>query len=464
MKSNKMLWGGAGIIAAAVVVYFAFFYPSPQETDLQGAIGAVQKYQEEQIKPEDVVLAGETVSTGPDEAIVIEQISDLLGKATADKQAAFFRSAAPEKQLEIYARADSKMKAAVWAEMTAKEKVESFERAKQELSKAVLARVAKEEGWGKSASFEESWNAMSFDKQVASLEKNANFEEMALMLDRTPQKVMRATLGRIPDAKAAALLARATKYQRARLVAAGPEVERQALLAAMSKEDYDAMLGALSRNFTAAAFERAVKDSPSLLLAQATDVDKAVLWGRANIEKQLEVTGRRPAKENVAFMMAAAKPEELASLFGAALKPAEQVEVFEKSDQKLFRAVLERVAKEEGWGKSAIEENWNALTVDKKAHVLNASANVEELAALVGRSPERFRVAIWNKSARPTRVAWLGRIDEPTAASLYGHATLDEQFEMLGRAPEIHKSLIQRVEVSKATELMLNRTFVNEGF
>ena len=443
MKSNKMLWGGAGVIAAAVVVYIAFFNPAPQETDLQGAIGAVQKHQQEQIKPEDVVLAGETVATGPDEAVVIEAISDLLGKAPVKEQAAFFRAATLDKQLAIYARADNLMKEAIWAEMSAKEKVDSFERIDKKIFNSVLERAA----------VKADWNAMSLDKQAAVLEKSANLNEKALMLDRRPKPKMVSIFGRIDDEKAAGLLGQASKLERATLVAAAPEANRQALLARMSANDYDAMVGRLSQKFTASSFERAVKDNPSLLLAQATDIDKAVLFGRASLDKQLEITGRGPEKENVAMMMAAAKPEELADLFGRALKPAEQVEVFERVDKELFKNVLQR---------AAVEDQWNAMTLDKKIAVLNRT-NIEEKAALAGRAPYKKQLAMWNKAERVAKVAWLGRIDEARAAQLFGHATLSEQFELLGRAPEIQKGLMNQVSKMDATEMLMSRTFVNQS-
>jgi len=441
MTSNKMLWGGAGVIAAAVVVYFAFFYPSPQETDLQGAIGAVEKYQQEQIKPEDVVLAGETVATGPDEAIVVEYISDLLGSAPVAEQAAFFRAAPIDKQLAIYARADNQMKEAVWAEMTAKEKIDAFERVDKKIFRNVLER----------AEVKVDWNAMEFDKKVEVLERGASIQDKTLMLNAWPKPKMISVFNRINDEKAAGMLGQAAKIDRAALVAAAPQEKREALLARATEEKYNAMMGQLSKNYAASTFERAAKDDPSLLLAQTTAVDKATLFGMASIDKQLELVGRGPEKENVAFMNAVAKKEEMADLFGRALKPAAQVEEFERVDKKIFRNVLER---------SAVKEDWNAMSLEKKFEVLNAM-NVEEKAALAGRAPYEKQVAMWNRAERKLKIAWLGRIDKDRAVDLYGHATLKEQQELLSRAPEVRNELMKRVSMAKSTELLMGRTFVN---
>jgi hypothetical protein len=51
-----MFWGGAGIVAAVVIAYVAFFLPSPNDEDLQGAIGAAKQYRADQISDADVVL------------------------------------------------------------------------------------------------------------------------------------------------------------------------------------------------------------------------------------------------------------------------------------------------------------------------------------------------------------------------------------------------------------------------
>ena len=56
MKRNQALWGGAGVIAAAVIVYFAFFSSTPSDEDISGAIGVAKQYRADQITSADVVL------------------------------------------------------------------------------------------------------------------------------------------------------------------------------------------------------------------------------------------------------------------------------------------------------------------------------------------------------------------------------------------------------------------------
>jgi hypothetical protein len=56
MKRIRVLWGGIGVVAAAVIIYFAFLNPSPSDEDVAGAIGVAKQYRADQITEADVVL------------------------------------------------------------------------------------------------------------------------------------------------------------------------------------------------------------------------------------------------------------------------------------------------------------------------------------------------------------------------------------------------------------------------
>jgi len=74
MSKNRSLLGVIGVVAAAVIIYFGFFYPQPSGDDLSATIGTVAKHQNEQITNEDVVLAGEESTNWTDDPDVVEAV------------------------------------------------------------------------------------------------------------------------------------------------------------------------------------------------------------------------------------------------------------------------------------------------------------------------------------------------------------------------------------------------------
>ena len=57
MRTKGYLWGLGAVIAAAVIIYFAVSLPPSSDKEIRGTVGQAERYHQEQIGDEDVVLA-----------------------------------------------------------------------------------------------------------------------------------------------------------------------------------------------------------------------------------------------------------------------------------------------------------------------------------------------------------------------------------------------------------------------
>jgi hypothetical protein len=103
---NKLIVGG--VVAACVVIYFAFLYPWPGESDVYGTIGGVKKYRSEQITDADVVVNNSRtpvdiiMAEGSEESKTLARTEDLFKSLTIQQAASLFQAAPIERQLTIF--------------------------------------------------------------------------------------------------------------------------------------------------------------------------------------------------------------------------------------------------------------------------------------------------------------------------------------------------------------------------
>ena len=86
---KRIVYGG-GLAAVLMIVYFAFFYPWPNDENVQGTIGGVKKYNSPQISEKDVVLDGQTT-----------QGTSVSDNATIEKAPAWFMKLPLEQRIQL---------------------------------------------------------------------------------------------------------------------------------------------------------------------------------------------------------------------------------------------------------------------------------------------------------------------------------------------------------------------------
>lgn len=242
----------AAVVIIAVVGFFTLRdnYP-PKGDEVTGAIGTVEKHQESQITPSDVVLEG--YDTAEQQAIIeewlgedatVEEVANLMGRASAQERARFYKSASPE-----MARA-------------------MFERQSIDNQRAILQRVDK------------------------SLDRTTFAERSAV----EQQKV----LARVTPEDAAAMVRDASQAERRSLARAIPAQERYSLFERASVAEKQTVLSRTTPDFQRVLFERqSLERQWSQMNRTLSAQEKSFVLSRLDPQGKMFLFAKMPAQERV---------------------------------------------------------------------------------------------------------------------------------------------------------------------
>jgi Mg/Co/Ni transporter MgtE len=242
----------AAVVIIAVVGFFALRdnYP-PKGDEVTGAIGTVEKHQESQITPSDVVLEGYDVAE--QQAIIeewlgedatIDEVANLMGRASAQERARFYKSA------------DFKMARAM------------FERQSIDNQRAILQRVDK------------SLDRTTFaERSVAEQEK---------------------VLARVTPEDAAAMVRDATQAERRSLARAIPAQERYSLFERASVAEKRTVLSRSTPDFQRVLFERQSLERQWAQMQRTLSAqEKSMVLSRLDPQGKMFLFAKMPAQERV---------------------------------------------------------------------------------------------------------------------------------------------------------------------
>ena len=181
MGRNKLLIGGIVVVAAIVIVYFAFLYPPVSREDTSGAIGAAKKYRSEQITDRDVMLQDEeNAAVAALAAMSSEEKAAFFEKTTAELQGRALSSASPEVVAALVERAGKDILAQLGKTAPAQQVVDMFARLPKPAQDATLQRMhLTAQAFAKLPLEERAKNilAKASNPDIAAMVKAANMQE-----------------------------------------------------------------------------------------------------------------------------------------------------------------------------------------------------------------------------------------------------------------------------------------------
>lgn len=431
MSNKRMYVGSAGVVAVAIFIYLGFFATNPTGEDVSGTINSVQKYQTDQISDADVILAGEEN--------ILDELAELVDHATIEEKSDMLGKATKEMTISIMGRADKRIAADLWGKMDKADQVASFNAMTTE--KEVLL--------GRANMTFATFNRMDVEKQALALQ-GATVEEKNEMFNRAPQRAKLAAFERMDMQGRAHLMQGASVRERAMLAGRAPQVTRQAILARMDMQGRMNLVKTASLQGRAAMFNRAADIDKEVMLQGATIEEKAALYGRLDLQDQINAAmGRmvatrefsalgRASNIEVENVFALASPKMTAEMYGRLTK--------EKQDAMLGRLSLTR----EEFGKMSLEKQAHTLQGAKTEDKQNmlGKADFEEIYGLMG----RLSLADWK--------GILGSMSLNEKADSFGRVDRKIQMTALGRTPEIQATMLGRAQ-AKTVDNVLNRAFLD---
>jgi len=397
MNRNRNLLGVLGIVAAAVIIYFGFFYPQPDGDDLSATIGTVTKHQNEQITNEDVVLAGEETTDWSDDPVVVEAMASIMERATIAQRSFAYLAAGRQAKNQLWLGATAKTQSPVLGKVDKAEQVAAFNRVEKNEQQSMLGRMElKQADFGK----------MSLDQQVNALGA-LGAKDRANILARVSMDNQMGAVAKADPAIHSEILGRATKHQLARVYMASPELNRVEMFKAMPLNERQALMGKVWIKSSSNMLQRATPIEMENLRNQMSEKNAADLFGASSVNDQLVWAGRAVKHSPSSFELGrVAKNQTFGRLFLQAT-PEQKV--------AFFRAQPANVQSDLQGKMSIKQEAWGDLDLNAKA------------AALSSLSLER-------------QAAMLARVDKAAVLDLARHANLDIQREFLGGLSRVEKS------------------------
>jgi Mg/Co/Ni transporter MgtE len=409
MSRNRLLVGGLVIVAAIVIAYFAFVYPPVSKEDTSGAIGVANKYRNEQITDKDVILKDEETAAAAAMAVMsADEKAAMFERATADLQGRMLAQASPEVASALIGRADATMLARLFKGLDAQQRVEFFARAPKPTQDAIL-RAA-----------------------------NVTAERYSKM---TVEERSTKVLERASDMHLAAVVKEATMQEKTSFFAKADFALR------------NEFMKLLDRNDKIAVMERA----PATAVAEMERTNFAInFFEKAAPEQQFEMLAKSP--EVTSALMGRADAASLARLFKG-LDAQQRVEFFARAPKPTQDAIL-RTA-------NVAAERYAKMTVDEKSTKVIGRASDMQLAAIVKETTMQDRTSFFAKADfalrndfiklldRSDKFTLMGRAPAPMvaemeranfAATFFGKAAPEQQFEMLAKSPEMAAATMGRAD------------------
>ncbi len=436
MNRNRNLLGIIGIVAAAVIIYFGFFYTQPEGDDLKATIGTVTKHQNEQITNEDVVLAGEETTDWSDDPVVVEAMASIMERATIAQRSFAYLAAGRQAKNQLWLGATAKAQSPVLGKVDRAEQVAAFNRVEKNDQKPMFARMGvKEADFGK----------MSLDKQVSAL-GTLGAQDRANVLARVSLDLQMRAVVQADPAIHSEILGCATKHQLARVYMASPPLQRVEMFKKMPLNERQALMGKVWAKSSGNMLLRATPIEMENLRNQMSEKNASDLFGASSVNDQLVWAGRALKHSPSSFELGkVAKNQTFGRLFLHAT-PQQKVAFFQAQPANVQRDLQ---------GKMSIKQDaWGDMDLNAKASTLS-SLSLERQAAMLAHVDKAAVLGLARHANLDIQRSFLGglsRVDRANFIKL--GASSSEVNQALSRHPEIRNAVFAQIPTDAQVRIM----------
>jgi len=436
MNRNRNLLGIIGIVAAAVIIYFGFFYTQPEGDDLKATIGTVTKHQNEQITNEDVVLAGEETTDWSDDPVVVEAMASILERATIAQRSFAYLATGRKARSEMLLGAASKTQSPVLGMVDKAEQVIAFERLEMADQKAMLARANTKQ---------DLYGAMSMEKKIATFHL-LGAKDRAAILKRVSLDAQMGALAKSSAERHSEILGRASQLQLARAFTASTQLNRVEMFKALPLNERQSLMGKVWVESGNTMLQRATPVEVENLRNQMSDQNAADLFSASSVSDQLVWAGRAVLSSPTSFELGRAQKTDTWGRLYLQATPGQQV--------AFFRAQPVDV-KNDLHGKMSISrEAWDRMDLNAKAKALS-SLSLERQAAMLARIDKNVVLDLARRANLAIQQEFLGGLSRiERANSIKLGASSSEVSQALGRHPEIRNAVFAEIPTDVQMRIM----------
>ncbi len=435
MNRNRNLLGVLGIVAAAVIIYFGFFYPQPDGDDLSATIGTVTKHQNEQISNEDVVLAGEETTEWSDDPVVVEAMASILERATIAQRSFAYLAAGRKAKSELLLNATAKTQSPVLGKVDKAEQVAAFYRVEKDDQKSMLARMEVKAEFGK----------MSLDQQVHAL-GTLGAKDRANILARVNRDAQIGALAKCSAERHSEILGRASKHQLARVFVTSSQLKRVEMLNDMPLNERQALMGKVFVESSGSMLRTATPIEMENLRKEMSNENAAALFSASSVHDQLVWAGRAVRNQAGSFELSrVAKKDDLGRLFLHAT-PEQKVAFFRAQPANDQRDLQ---------GKMSIKQDaWGDMDLNAKASALS-SLSLERQAAMLAHVDKAAVLGLARHANLDIQRSFLGGLSRVERANFVKlGASSSEVNQALGRHPEIRNAVFSEIPTDVQMRIM----------
>jgi len=436
MSRNRSLLGVIGVVAAAVIIYFGFFYPQPGTDDLSATIGTVAKHQNEQITNEDVVLAGEETTDWSDDPVVVEAMASILERATIANRSFAYLAVGRQARTSLLLGANPEIQAAVLGKVSYADQVAAFNRVEKADQKAMFGRMELKQA---------DFNAMSMENQAAALGK-LGAKDRANVLGRVSMHAQMGAVAKADPKTHSAILERASRHELARVYMASPELNRVQMFNALPLNERQALMGKVWIQSSSTMLQRATPVEMENLRNEMSDQNAADLFGASSINDQMVWAGRAVKTSPASFELGRVQKNEAFGRLYLQATPEQKVAFFRAQPAD---------AQADLFGKMSIKQAaWSDMELNAKAKALSG-LSLERQAAMMARV-NRTAVLDLARHADPAIqkdiLGGLSRVEMAQALKL--GASSREVQQALGRHPQIRNAVFGQASMDVQFRIM----------
>jgi Mg/Co/Ni transporter MgtE len=436
MSKNRSLLGVIGVVAAAVVIYFGFFYPAPSGDDLKGAIGTVAKHQNEQITSEDVVLAGEESTDWSDDPVVVEAMASILEQATVAQRSFAYLSVGRQERTSLWLGATAKTKSSILEKVSKTEQVAAFERMEKVDQQSMFERMnIKREVFG----------AMSVEKKISAF-GTLGAKEREAILGRVSIHAQMEAVAKADPSVHSEILGRASRHDLARVYLASPELNRVEMFKSLPLNERQDLMGKVWLKSSSHMLQRATPVEMEHLRNEMSDQNAANLFGASSVHDQLVWAGRAVKTSPASFEFGRVQKQDTFGRMFLQATPQQKVAFFRAQPTDVQNDL---------YGKMSIKrEAWGDLDLNAKAKALSR-LSLEHQAAILSRVNRAAVIDLARHAERTIQKDFIdgfSRVEMAKALRL-GASSREVQLA-LGRHPQIRNEVLGKVSMEKQVAFM----------
>ena len=436
MSKNRSLLGVIGVVAAAVIIYFGFFYPPVDGDDLKGAIGTVTKHQNEQITNEDVVLAGEESTDWSDDPVVVEAMASILERATIAQRSYAYLSVGRQYRTSYLLGANPNIQSAVLGKVSYTEQVAAFNRVEKTDQKAMFGRMNIQKA---------DFGRMNLKKQVAALGE-LGAKDRANILGRVSMDIQLGAVAKADPKTHSAILERVSRHDLARVYMASPELNRVEMFKSLPLNERQALMGKVWMKSSSNMLQRATPVEMENLRNEMSDQNAADLFGASSVHDQLVWTGRAVKTSPASFELGRVQKQDTFGRLYLQATPEQKVAFFRAQPTDVQNDLF---------GKMSIKrEVWGEMDRKSKAKALS-SLSLERQAAMLARVNKTVVIDLARHADRTIQkdfIAGFSRVERAKALRL-GASSREVQLA-LGRHPQIRNDVFGKVSMEEQVRIM----------